>query len=328
MGFGKVFIIASAVIVILTMFILVLQTTGDVLKPNRKQKPMERKSSGSKIAKPKQTGAGGKGQATADTQAMEEEAKSVLKTNPYIYTKDLDEFFLGVVFYEYLKPQAKKDKKTQTYLQEVLNSIVSGSRKDIYFKILIFNGHPNIYALPGGIIIITEKMLELIDSESQLVSLLAHEIHHLDKEECFQKAMHLLKGEKRKKIRILEILDILYKELPQTPFETSQEEQANANCMEFVDEYLYDPYSLYEVTEKLIKYQDKSFDAGDFTSMDAYLVLHPNLSERLKYYEKQLSYWKKENPNKTPYQGKLNYRKKIPRPKKFYPGQGNLEISP
>lgn len=70
----------------------------------------------------------------------------------------------------------------ERYLLDLVNSIPKdaiGPAKDYDFDVLIIpDPSPNAAALPGGLILVHTGMIELVDSENELLSILGHEIGH------------------------------------------------------------------------------------------------------------------------------------------------------
>lgn len=70
----------------------------------------------------------------------------------------------------------------ERYLLDLVNSIPKdaiGPAKDYDFDVLIIlDPSPNAAALPGGLILVHTGMIDLVDSENELLSILGHEIGH------------------------------------------------------------------------------------------------------------------------------------------------------
>jgi hypothetical protein len=77
-----------------------------------------------------------------------------------------------------------EDKYFEDYLYTIINKLYSGKLNDdrpgnVYIKILK-DPEPNAFALPNGCIIISTGLLSTIQSEDELVGILAHEISHYE----------------------------------------------------------------------------------------------------------------------------------------------------
>lgn len=80
----------------------------------------------------------------------------------------------------------------EKYVQQILTKLVTPyNRQNMPFEVKIVNSSiPNAVTLPGGKIVLTRGLLLLAESESELASVLSHEIHHA-------LANHALKAKKK-----------------------------------------------------------------------------------------------------------------------------------
>jgi len=77
----------------------------------------------------------------------------------------------------YLDPEARR------YLGDVIAEMIRHSvrREDFEFNFKILNSSiPNAFALPGGHVYITRGLLTLLESEAQFVSVMGHELGHVE----------------------------------------------------------------------------------------------------------------------------------------------------
>lgn len=90
------------------------------------------------------------------------------------------------------------DKKLQDYVNYVGLLVAQASDAyDIPYKFFILNINvPNAYSCPGGIVFITTGMLEAIDNEAELASVLGHEIGHVSH-------YHGMKELEKRKVQII-----------------------------------------------------------------------------------------------------------------------------
>jgi predicted Zn-dependent protease len=74
-----------------------------------------------------------------------------------------------------------EDDALQRYVQEIGASLAAGSqRPDLPWTFRVVDDPtPNAFALPGGFIFVTRGMLNLMENEAQLASVLGHEIGHV-----------------------------------------------------------------------------------------------------------------------------------------------------
>ena len=90
------------------------------------------------------------------------------------------------------------DKKLQDYVNYVGLLVAQASDAyDIPYKFFILDINvPNAYSCPGGIVFITTGMLEAIDNEAELASVLGHEIGHVSH-------YHGMKELEKRKVQII-----------------------------------------------------------------------------------------------------------------------------
>lgn len=73
------------------------------------------------------------------------------------------------------------DPELRNYLQSLGTRLISGSLNSnfpFYFR-LVFDNRINAFAMPGGVVVINSGLLLLSESESELASVVAHEISHV-----------------------------------------------------------------------------------------------------------------------------------------------------
>ena len=73
------------------------------------------------------------------------------------------------------------DPELRSYIQSLGTRLISGSLNSnfpFYFR-LVFDNSINAFAMPGGIVVINSGLLLLSESESELASVVAHEISHV-----------------------------------------------------------------------------------------------------------------------------------------------------
>ncbi len=71
----------------------------------------------------------------------------------------------------------------QKHLQNNFNDLVSISKREPDYQLMIRSSKqmgPNALALPGGIIILTDSLIELAENDQQIIAVLAHEMGHIE----------------------------------------------------------------------------------------------------------------------------------------------------
>jgi predicted Zn-dependent protease len=78
-----------------------------------------------------------------------------------------------------LKP-SRLDADTRLRIERQFRSFVAGERGEEKYQLAFRSGMgPNAFALPGGIIVVTDEMVKLAESDAELIAVLAHEIGHV-----------------------------------------------------------------------------------------------------------------------------------------------------
>ena len=77
----------------------------------------------------------------------------------------------------------------ENYLQEVGSRVARGAQRKLPYRFhyLAEPGFVNAFALPGGHIVMGQGLLEIMDSEDELASVLGHEIEHVDLYHCAER---------------------------------------------------------------------------------------------------------------------------------------------
>ncbi|MBI9099368.1 MAG: M48 family metalloprotease, partial [Spirochaetaceae bacterium] len=91
------------------------------------------------------------------------------------------------------------------YMNELLVDLIETSRKDFGYTVYVDQYMaPNAFAMPGGVIVFSAELLELLETEAQVASILSHEIAHIELDHC----LNAFKFEMAKDKYDLEALDL------------------------------------------------------------------------------------------------------------------------
>jgi len=207
-----------------------------------------------------------------------------------------DEKKLGKEFYEKLKKNNVliKNKKINDYISELGNKILAHSRKapfDFHFSV-IKSSAINAFATPGGYVYLNRGLINLVDNESQLAGVLAHEIAHVN-------ARHIADTiEKSKKVSIATLAAILagaflggggqgsaaaaaFSMAAATTlnlkYSREHEEEADRLGMSYMVSTGYDGRGMPYFLKIMRRYQFYS------NSVPSYFLTHPGTDERIRY---------------------------------------------
>ena len=172
----------------------------------------------------------------------------------------------------------------QSYLDQVGKRLVRVSHKpdlDFHFTALRDNS-VNAMALPGGYIFITKGMLEKLDSEAQLASILGHEMAHVvarDSAAAMSREIGiglLLSAvtSEQTSAGVLTIAD-LARQILSLSYSRKDERQADIAGIEYMFEAGYNPYGMIETMQMLEN--EQKFRPIEFFST------HPLPENRMAY---------------------------------------------
>jgi predicted Zn-dependent protease len=182
--------------------------------------------------------------------------------------------------------------------QKVLNQ-VEGKFFDYEFFVIQDDG-PNAFAMPGGLVFIHTGLLEIIDTENELLCVIAHEIGHVQ-------GRHIARRiERMQRVNIATVAIAvagLFLGQGQTgsalfaasgalnasvalKYSREDEEEADRRACQWICEAGYDPRGLIKVLQKMQKYRWLGTSA-----IPSYLSTHPAASERITYLE---NFWNTE----------------------------------
>jgi predicted Zn-dependent protease len=84
--------------------------------------------------------------------------------------------------------------RLRAYLEEVGQSLAAHTlRKDIEYRFHVIEApFINAFAIPGGGVFVTTRMLEFLETEAELAEILGHEISHIDLRHCIERLQYEL----------------------------------------------------------------------------------------------------------------------------------------
>jgi beta-barrel assembly-enhancing protease len=148
----------------------------------------------------------------------------------------------------------------------------------------------NAFALPGGHIFVGEGLLDIMMSEDELASVLAHEIEHVDHFHCAERVQ--IEAQSRKlHLEILGELAQLPIELWQAGYSKDQELEADREGMMLAVSSSYSPYGSVKLFERFSRMEqeyvihartpEQEISQLAIQGLAGYFRSHPPTSERL-----------------------------------------------
>jgi predicted Zn-dependent protease len=144
---------------------------------------------------------------------------------------------------------------------------------------------PNAFALPGGIVVVTDDMVKLAQSDEQLLAVLAHEIGHVRG----RHALRLLLRQSGVFVLVTALagdavgMTILAAALPTVLLESNYSREFEADADDYAFDVLkrhgYSPQAFADVMRRL---QAAEKSSGDDERFFRYLSSHPVTAERIE----------------------------------------------
>lgn len=191
------------------------------------------------------------------------------------------------------KPVNNED--LQQYVNLVGNAVAANSKRStIPYRFAVLDSPvQNAFAAPGGVIFISRAMLGVLENESELAAVLAHEVGHVAGKHAIRsirRAQFLqgvgtitaanMKGASGKQFESM--IGDLQSVLFDKGLDKEMEFEADTAAMETTYRTGYDPRAMISVLKKLQKIQASSEKKGSWFST------HPPLDERIEKLEDQL----------------------------------------
>lgn len=196
---------------------------------------------------------------------------------------------LGKEIYDSMATSFDIDTEKSKTLTQFAKKIDFDSPYDLHF-VVVNENQVNAFALPGGYIVVYDKILRKMDKPEQLAALLSHEVSHINQR-------HSLRGLSRQYSGaiIVSILtggsgfsDILIAQahnLNTMRFSRGLEKDADLKGLEILRNNKINQNGMVGLMKKLKKEED---DAG-LEDIPAYLSTHPLGKERIKYINAAIS---------------------------------------
>jgi predicted Zn-dependent protease len=203
----------------------------------------------------------------------------------------------------------EKNNPTVIYLNSLMSELKRYKSKPFDYEVQIMNSDvPNAMALPGGLIVVTSQLLITLKSESELVSVLAHEMGHIELSHCFESVKFEILSKKLIHNSLGEIGDFAAHLLYAHSYSKNQEDEADEFGFQTLRNTKYTPSATANAFRSL---QSFSSDSQTTTNIFRdYLISHPPLEQRIAKYSSDSEAWWNRNPNEKRYVGAQNLKEK------------------
>lgn len=199
------------------------------------------------------------------------------------------------------------------YLNKLIKNLEVFSKKGFNYRVfLISTSIPNAFALPGGVICVTEGLLTTLKSEAQVVSVLAHEMGHIERGHCFEAVKYELSFKKINAPAIGQFADVVFNLFLRHSFSKTQENDADEYGYALLLNTKYNPLAFSEAFVELEKSEAKQ-SLRSATIISDYFSTHPPLPWRISKFNQMAVEWWKANANlKERYSGAKNLHLRTP----------------
>lgn len=206
----------------------------------------------------------------------------------------MDEKELGDVYRASYDPQATPASREQRYLDSLVAELQPLTGKPFPYRAYVVDyPTPNAMALPGGVMLVTRDLLTTLRSESELVSVLAHELGHIERGHCFDTVRFELLTRKVGAEPLGALADLATGILLRHSYSKTMEHEADAYAFELLTNSRYDPRGQAGSFEALLAY---SAEHGMGTPQHAspirdYFTSHPPLEVRATEFGQRADAW-------------------------------------
>ncbi|MFM7313126.1 MAG: M48 family metallopeptidase [Cyanobium sp.] len=247
-----------------------------------------------------------------------------------IPVNDIDEQSLGDVYRHRYEAQLIPGDPTQAYLDRLMSlQLRSHARRPFPYRAFRIGriGAPNAMALPGGVILISDEMLDLVGSEAELMAVLAHEMGHVELGHCFDRVRFALLLQRSGAGTLGEIADAAINVLLQQSYSKTAENEADDYSYGLLLSSPYDPAALGRL---FTAFNTLRRDPGEQHAdpLRDYLISHPPGPIREAEFLQRARSWWTRNRTSRRYRGRSNLQERRPLPILDDPREWTMATSP
>jgi predicted Zn-dependent protease len=159
-------------------------------------------------------------------------------------------------------------------------------------------------ALPGGVILVTRELLSVLRSESEVVSVLAHEVGHVELGHCFDAVRFQLLTRKIGSSSLGALADMAAQMLLR--HSKTMEDEADQYAYELLLNSQYDPSGVGNSFASLRRYKAKARTPSGLNPIRDYFMSHPPLEIREAEFKARAAVWWKMHAGERRYVGQQN----------------------
>jgi len=202
---------------------------------------------------------------------------------------------------------------TCKYLNNLIDILEPFAKKSFNYKVFLLQTEmPNAMALPGGVILVTQGLVNTMENEGQLVAVLAHEMGHIESSHCMNIVKFNLLSKKIGLGNLGKLADKANSLLISHSYSKIQEEEADSFAYKMLLETSYDPSALGDSLNALDNKPITNIESNQkqqFNIIRDYFMSHPPLPLRVEKYREKADMWWASHKNAKRYIGGKNKTK-------------------
>jgi beta-barrel assembly-enhancing protease len=246
------------------------------------------------------------------------------------------EMQLGAEIAEHIKTWGSEDPDASKYVAAVAAELLPHvNRPAIRYRIhVIQSPEVNAFAVPGGHIYVLTGLLDFLESEAELASVLGHEISHVDLRHCIERYQYELALKKVGAGDVGVVVGLAH-QFASLGYAQYQELEADASGERMAIEAGYDPDAATAVFQRMkAKFGEKSSapattPAGEVgqavgSALGAYLQTHPPSEERARQLNAMVARNHSTLAGRIFYRGVNNLKDRVPRSVRRVPSESRV----
>lgn len=224
----------------------------------------------------------------------------------------LDEKDLGQAFHARYEAQSDAGDRDFIYVNELLRVAAAASEKPFTYRAYIIpEESPNAAALPGGAILVTRGLLNVLGSEAEVLAVLSHEVGHIEVGHCFDAVKFELLTRKIGADSLGGLADFATRLLVSHAFSKTQEDEADEYAWSRLVRSDYDPAGVGGSFTSLLAFSMKEPGGAPASRSRAdllrdYFSSHPPLEIRAAEFVERDAAWWAHNSSERRYTGRRN----------------------
>lgn len=221
----------------------------------------------------------------------------------------LDEGALGDRIAEIYKYQTDTGSSDAYYIRKLMSEIAMFKKKPFKFRAYVLNTEvPNAFAMPGGIIVVTRGLLNTLESEAQLIAILAHEMGHVEIGHCLDAVKFSLLARKVNLPPLGQLADMTTRLLLKHTYSKTEEDEADAYAFKLLLQTSYNPSALGEAFRLLLENTPDSEPRYEANIVYDYVMTHTPTEIREDRYRTKANMWWQDHVNVSRYNGVQNLK--------------------